>query len=104
MVIRKIRFEFNAIVFNSASKSHNKSNLFQYIWNGVYIGWGEEGGGGHLRYVVHLHTAQLSYDYLYVVLLLSPYISLFYSSFELRVNAKIKSPLGWATFNPKFLA
>ena len=46
MVIRKIRFEFNAIVFNSASKSHNKSNLFQYIWNGVYIGWGEEGGGG----------------------------------------------------------
>ena len=59
---------------------------------------------GSLWYLVHLHTAQLSCDYLYVVLLLAPYISLVYSSFELRVNAKIKSPLGWATFNPKFLA
>ena len=67
-------------------------------------GGGGEPISGSLRYLVHLHTAQLSCDYLYVVLLLAPYISLFYSSFELRVNAKIKSPLGWATFNPKFLA
>lgn len=60
----------------------------------AFKGGGGEAITGSLRYLVYLHTAQLTCDYLYVVLLLAPYISLFYSSSELRVNAKIKSPLG----------
>lgn len=70
-------------------------------------GGGGEGGAYKRQFMVpgtFTYGYQLSCDYLYVVLLLAPYISLFLFSFELRVNAKIKSPLGWATFNPKFLA